>query len=393
MTKQTLILHILVYQIETRSRCQSQTPQRWKEFGFGNALKDVSNALTTSKELLRIINRMWVQEDNKPSSSVSLISALHAELERARLQVNQFAHEQRSDQNEIHYILQCFAEEKAAWKNREKESIRAAIESVVGELEIERKLRRRIESLNKKLGKELGETKMLFSKAMKVLENEKRARGIIEQVCDDLAWNVGEDKAKVEDWKRESLRMREEIEKEREMLNIADALREERAQMKLSEAKHHFEEKNAVVDQLRGELETFLKDERGMRRRFGRDEEKEVDDGEVEDDMHSIELSMNRLSKGYKPGFGSVTHRRSTSLARSVSNVVENLQSATDGELGFGYERFSEAHRRSCGDDLQRSKMVKGLREHVLSSSRLGPRRIRQEDARVDSKNGRRSRH
>ncbi|KAL8168132.1 hypothetical protein V2J09_009631 [Rumex salicifolius] len=383
-------------EIETRSRCQSQTPAM-STAGSRNSLKEINNALTTSKELLKIISRMWVHEDNKPSSSTSLISALHTELERARLQVNQLVQEQRSERNEVNYLLQCFAEEKAAWRSKEKESIRATIESFALELEAERKLRRRIESMNKKLGKELGETKALFSEALKELENEKRERGVIEQVCNDLAWNVGEDKARAEDLKRESLRMRDEIEKEREMLHIADALREERAHMKLSEAKHHFEEKNAAVDQLRDELETFLKDERGVIERTHLpyfNEEKELDGGEVEDgvnygddsgdsDLHSIELNMNRSSKGNRLGLASVSpriskkliadeeligrgQRRSSSLLRSVSNVVESLQSAAD-------EKFSEVHRRSCGDELQRSKTVKGIREHVLSSSRMRP--------------------
>ncbi|KAE8779328.1 hypothetical protein D1007_47662 [Hordeum vulgare] len=42
------------------------------------------------------------------------------------------------------------------------------------------------------------------------------------------------------------------------MLRLADELREERVQMKLLEARLQFEEKNAVVEQLRGELEAFL---------------------------------------------------------------------------------------------------------------------------------------
>ena len=115
--------HILVFlQIETRSR--AQTPAS-SAVAVKARLKDVSNALMTSKELLRIINRMWGHED-RPSSSMSLISALHTELERARLQVNQLIQEQRSDQNEINYLMKCFAEEKAAWKKKEEEIIAAA---------------------------------------------------------------------------------------------------------------------------------------------------------------------------------------------------------------------------------------------------------------------------
>ncbi|KAI3471902.1 hypothetical protein Pfo_028590 [Paulownia fortunei] len=159
-------------EIETRSRPQTSSGS---VIGCRNRLKDVSNALTTSKELLKIINRIWAHAD-QPSSSMSLISALHVELERARLQVNQLIQEQRSDKNEINYLMKCFAEEKASWKNKEQQTVEAAIVSIAGELEVERKLRRRLESLNKKLGKELAEMKSSFMKAVKELESEKSKR-------------------------------------------------------------------------------------------------------------------------------------------------------------------------------------------------------------------------
>ncbi|KMT06699.1 hypothetical protein BVRB_7g158620 [Beta vulgaris subsp. vulgaris] len=398
-------------EIETRSRCQTPSGSA---AGGRTRLKDVSNALTTSKELLKIISRMWGHED-QPSSSMSLISALHAELERARLQINQVIQEDRSDSKEINYLLKRFAEEKAAWKNKEQEAVEAAVESIAGELEVERKLRRQFESLNKKLGKELSETKLSFLKTVKELQSEKRARGIIEQVCDELAGNIGEDKAQVAEMKRESLRMQEDFQKEREMLQIAEALREERAQMKLSDAKHQFEEKNAVVDKLRNKLETFLRtnsskdngcgsvyQRRDVDLAFCRSQAKESDGEEVENttddddgensgesDLHSIDLNMedpyksnynlmnasmtpkkskrhsvDEQLKGRKSLFNQVA-RRSTSLLRSVSNIVE-------WGNGSSHEIDKQIPRKSCGDEIQRHKSGRGSRDHALPSSRLG---------------------
>ncbi|KAJ0086825.1 hypothetical protein Patl1_08338 [Pistacia atlantica] len=117
--------------------------------------------------------------------------------------------------------MKCVAEEKAAWKNKEQEVVEAAIESIAGELEVERKLGRRFESLNKKLGKELAKTKASFLKAVKELENEKRVRVVIEQVRDELARDI-DDQAEVEELKRESAVVREEVEKEREMMQLAN---------------------------------------------------------------------------------------------------------------------------------------------------------------------------
>lgn len=421
----------VVLQIETRSR--AQTPSS-STIGVKTRLKDVSNALTTSKELLKIINRMWGHED-RPSSSMSLISALHTELERARLQVNQLIHEQRSDHNEINYLMKCFAEEKAAWKNKEQEVVEAAIESVAGELDVERKLRRRLESLNKKLGRELAETKASLLKVVKELESEKRAREIFEQVCDELARDV-EDKSELDKLKRESVKACEEVEKEKEIMQLADILREERAQAKLSEAKYQVEEKNAAVDKLRNQLEAFMGNkqirEKGRstthlndediaaylgKSRFNSHhiEDQEDDGGEVdngvecredsaESDMHSIELNMDNYKshkwtlpsesrfdtrrypideevKGRRSTSGKVS-RRSTSLQRSISdglewgNQCEKLQNSGDG---IDWESFSELEKQAqgkvYGDEIQGYKSVKGLKDQILAGSRLASSR------------------
>ncbi|KAF7804262.1 Momilactone A synthase [Senna tora] len=421
-------------EIETRSRAQTPTSST---IGVKTRLKDVSNALTTSKELLKIINRMWGHED-RPSSSMSLISALHTELERARLQVNQLIQEQRSDHNEINYLMKCFAEEKAAWKSKEQEIVEAAIESVAGELDVERKLRRRFESLNKKLGRELAETKASLLKVVKELESEKRAREIFEQVCDELARDV-EDKSELDKLKRDSAKVCEEVEKEKEIMQLADMLREERAQAKLSEAKYQLEEKNAAVDKLRNQLEAFMGNkqvrEKGRssihlndeeiaaylgKSRFNshHNEDKEDDGGEVdngveckedsaESDMHSIELNMDNYKshkwtyppesrydnrrypieeevRGRRSTSGKAS-RRSTSLQRSVSDGLEwGVQAEKLQNLGDGidWESFSELEKQSqgkgYGDEIQvqGSKYVKGLRDQILAGSRLASSRV-----------------
>ncbi|KAE9590807.1 hypothetical protein Lal_00023410 [Lupinus albus] len=418
-----------IMEIETRSR--AQTPAS-STLGVKTRLKDVSNALSTSKELLKIINHMRGHED-RPSSSMSLISALHTELERARLQVNQLIQEQRSDQNEINYLMKCFAEEKATWKIREQEIVETAIESVAGELDVERKLRRRLESLNKKIGRELAETKASLLKVVKELESEKRAREIFEQVCNELARDVGEDKSEIEKQMKASTKVYEEVEKEKEMMQLKDMLREERAQKKLSEAKYQLEEKNAAVDKLRNQLEAFLGSkqvrEKGRssthlnddeiaaylgRSRFSyhHNEDKDGDGGEVdngveceeesgESDLHSIELNMDK-NKSFKCTYplerrfdtrrypieevkarrsttSMTASRKSTSLQRSISEGMEwgvqskKLQNSGD-EINWEsfYELEKQAQGKGYADEMQDYKSVKGLRDQILADSRLG---------------------
>lgn len=418
--------------MEIESRSQAQTPSG-PAVGVRTRLKDVSNALTTSRELLKIIVRIWSHND-PPTSSASLVSALHAELERTRLQVNRLIKEQLSEQNEINFMVKCFAKEKASWKGKQQQAIEAAIESIAGELDTERKLRRRSESFNKKLGKELADTKAVLLKTVKELESEKRAREILEQVCDELASDIGGDRAEVEVLKRESAKAHEEVEREREMLQLADKLREERVQMKLSEAKHQFEEKNAVVDKLRNQLEAFLRPKKTKKKGtrpltpgnndeiptylsrtnfdFDQNDGKE-DDGEVENevdtdedsgesDLHSIELNMDNNNKSFKwnhtsanandsrrvsvddkmRGRNSVSGdipRKITNIQRSVSDGVEwgnytkTMQNSGDA---LNHERILEVEnqtqRKGYGDDLQRYKSVKGLRDQILANSRTG---------------------
>ncbi|OMP01502.1 hypothetical protein CCACVL1_03081 [Corchorus capsularis] len=419
-----------VMEIETHSRgknhagCTIRTRSR---------LKDVSNGLATSKELLKVLNRICGLEEQH-SSSLSVVSALRVELDRARIQVDQLIREQRSNRGEIEYLMRHFAEEKAAWKRKERERIRDAIACIAEELEVEKKLRRQTERLNKKLGKELADTKASLSHATKELESEKRAKEILEEVCDELAKGIGDDRATVEELKRESAKVREEVEKEREMLQFADVLREERVQMKLSEAKHQFEEKNAVVEKLRNELEAYLGskideenvDSPNLQRikeleaylkniDFGSSHApvKDVDKGEVVDDeeddsadsdLHSIELNMDNNDRSYKWSYACGDDIEGESKRNSVEKENKGRRSfsekfswgsvclqrgnanSTDWDIGFkslenldGFERdraynlASQVQAQDYEDEIKRYKSVKSLRDHILSSNKITP--------------------
>ncbi|XP_016689237.1 probable DNA double-strand break repair Rad50 ATPase isoform X2 [Gossypium hirsutum] len=379
--------------------------------GIGNRLKDVRNSLATSKELLKVLNHVCGLEERN-SSSVSLISALRVELDRARVEVDQLIRERRSNFDETEYLMRCFAEEKAAWKRKERERTRDAIACVAEELEVEKKLRRQTERLNKKLGKELADTNASLSKATKELKSEKRAKEILEQVCDELAKGMGEDRATAEELKRETAKVREEVEKEREMLHFADVLREERVQMKLSEAKHHFEEKNAVVEKLRNELETYLgtkiDGENGngspnLQRikeleaylkniNFGNCQaaKKDVDKGEVmangeeceaddsaDSDLHSIELNMDNNDKSYNWSYASGNRVEGESKRIPTIRKENKGTKSRSEKLSWGsicLERgSSDSADWDYEDEIKRYKSVKSLRDHILSSNKIAP--------------------
>ncbi|TYI80416.1 hypothetical protein E1A91_D05G085900v1 [Gossypium mustelinum] len=303
-------------------------------------------------------------------------------------------------------------EEKAAWKRKERERTRDAIACVAEELEVEKKLRRQTERLNKKLGKELADINASLSKATKELKSEKRAKEILEQVCDELAKGMGEDRATAEELKRETAKVREEVEKEREMLHFADVLREERVQMKLSEAKHHFEEKNAVVEKLRNELATYLgtkiDGENGngspnLQRikeleaylkniNFGNCQaaKKDVDKGEVmvngeeceaddsaDSDLHSIELNMDNNDKSYNWSYASGNRVEGESKRIPTIRKENKGTKSRSEKLSWGsicLERgSSDSADWDYEDEIKRYKSVKSLRDHILSSNKIAP--------------------
>ncbi|KAM7251248.1 hypothetical protein ACFE04_023131 [Oxalis oulophora] len=123
----------------------------------------------------------------------------------------------------------------------------------------ERKSRQRTEIVNSKLVNELADAKLTAKRFMQDHDKERKARELIEEVCDELAKEIGEDKAEVEALKQESMKLRDEVEEERKMLQMAEVWREERVQMKLVDAKVALDEKYSQMNFLVGELEKFIK--------------------------------------------------------------------------------------------------------------------------------------
>lgn len=190
--------------------------------------------------------------------AISMVSALELELKQARGRIHELETERRSSKKKIEQFLKKLSEERAVWRSREHEKIRAIIDDIKGDLNRERKNRQRTEMVNSKLVNELADAKLSAKRFMQDFEEERKARELIEEVCDELAKEIGEDKAEVEALKRESLNLRDELEDERKMLQMAEVWREERVQMKLVDAKVTLEEKFSQMSKLIADLETFL---------------------------------------------------------------------------------------------------------------------------------------
>ncbi|KAK4728964.1 hypothetical protein R3W88_021952 [Solanum pinnatisectum] len=117
----------------------------------------------------------------------------------------------------------------------ELEIARAQVAELKAKVEHERKARKKLEWMNKKIARELSE--------------EKKGRETLERVCEELANHISSDKAEMN-------RLRKDMEEERKMLRVAEVMREERVQMKLTEAKYLLEDKLLELEATKKMLQT-----------------------------------------------------------------------------------------------------------------------------------------
>ncbi|KAJ4977291.1 hypothetical protein NE237_002397 [Protea cynaroides] len=212
----------------------------------------------TSDEVYRFYGRKKLLED-QPVTTIPVVSALQVELEEARCRIHELEIERLSSKKKFEHFLRKLADERASWRSREHEKIRAVIDDVKDDLNRDRKNRQRLEIVNSKLVNELAEAKLSAKRFMQDYEKEKEFRELMEEVCDELAKEIGEDKAEVESLKRETMKIYEEVDEERKMLQMAEVWREERVQMKLVDAKLTLDEKYSQLSNLIVDLEAFLR--------------------------------------------------------------------------------------------------------------------------------------
>ncbi|CAN0910398.1 Uncharacterized protein At5g41620 [Linum grandiflorum] len=217
---------------------------------------DSNYNLKTSTELLKVLNRIWSLEEQH-TSNMSLIKALRTELERSRARIKELHRDQQADRREMDELMKQVAEDKLVHKNKEHDRLHAAVQSLRDELEDERKLRKRSESLHRKLARDLSDVK---SEALKEVEKERRSRMLLEDLCDEFARGV-------KDLEQEVHILRQKSDKDwigkgdndRLILHISESWLDERMQMRLDEAQHGFSGNGSIVDKLGFEIETFLK--------------------------------------------------------------------------------------------------------------------------------------
>ncbi|XP_039021297.1 uncharacterized protein At5g41620-like [Hibiscus syriacus] len=189
--------------------------------GFKETLEGSSGyKVKASMELLKVLKRIWALEDQHVSN-VSSVKALKMELDfsLARIQELQFT------------------------RHKEQGRIKVVIQSLRDKLENEGKLRKNSEISRRKLARELSEVNSCFVDALKELERERKARILLENLCDEFARGVQclKHKHVVDDGGKPG----------RLILHISEAWLDDRTQMKPAGM-------NSIVDKLSLDIHTLL---------------------------------------------------------------------------------------------------------------------------------------
>ncbi|KAI3756699.1 hypothetical protein L1987_56521 [Smallanthus sonchifolius] len=337
-----------------------------------HGLDEIKHSLTVSKELLKLLTHVWTTDSNHDHhhpTSMSLASTLNHELNKARYHVNKLIQEQRSNHT-------------SAQESKEQDKIRFAVKTISRELETESKLRRQSERMNKKIGRELANTKSVLAKAVKKAESEKQATELLEQLCEKMARSIEEDRVELEELREESEKVRKEMEEEREMLRVADMLREERVQMKLIDAKFEYEDKHKQVDILVQDLEELLEAGNEVDHitpkvlswyqsySYNKDEK-----SKVVNDKNTLGEETRGLS--WFENMGEVVNDQTTNTQNEVmrrnSDCIEwefglDMKNASGDFNGCSEEKvLGLASMKEYEDEMERYKMIKDLRDRIVS--------------------------
>ncbi|XP_062218784.1 uncharacterized protein At5g41620-like [Phragmites australis] len=213
-------------------------------------------SLKTSTELLKVLNRIWSLEEQH-TANLSVVNRLKLELQQAQAHIQELMQERRRYHHEVSSLLRQLSENKLVRKNKEHGKIEAAVHSMQGELEDERRLRRHSEDLQRKLGKELSEIKSAFLKAVKDLEEKKKANGLLEDLCDQFAMGIRNYEEEVRVLKQRNVK-NYELNFDKSVLHISEAWLDERMQMQNIDVKEDLAHKTTIMERLSSEIHAFL---------------------------------------------------------------------------------------------------------------------------------------
>ncbi|KAK7389872.1 hypothetical protein VNO78_25168 [Psophocarpus tetragonolobus] len=248
---------------------------------FKGTIGQSSYSFKTSTELLKVLNRIRSLEEQQ-ASNISVVKTLKTELDRSKAQIKELLREKQMNRQELENLIKQITLDKLIRKNKEHGRIKAAVLSIKEELEDERRLRQHSENLHRKLARELSEVKSSFSGCLRNLERERKARILLENLCDEFAKGIRDYEQEVHSLRRSSEKGQHQVKGDnnsldRLILHISEAWLDERMQMKLARSDCDLIERNSIVDKLGFDIETFLHARRSVDlKRYGYSSPKEL---------------------------------------------------------------------------------------------------------------------
>ncbi|XP_019093942.1 PREDICTED: uncharacterized protein At5g41620-like isoform X2 [Camelina sativa] len=202
--------------------------------------------LKTSTELLKVLNKIWSLEEQH-SANISLIKSLKTELAHSRARIKELLRCQQADRRDMDDFVKQLAGEKLSKDTKEHDRLSSAAGQ---SLEDERRLRKRYESLYRKLAKELSEVKSTLSDCVKEMERGIKSKKILERLCDEFAKGIKSYEREVHGLKQKlDKNWRGWDEQDQMVLCIAESWLDERIQSG----------NGSALEKLEFEIETFLK--------------------------------------------------------------------------------------------------------------------------------------
>ncbi|KAH7293372.1 hypothetical protein KP509_28G022900 [Ceratopteris richardii] len=228
-------------------RCMSEggkeEPAKSLSYLEDKSVPCANGASTTSNELFKVLNRVWTLEEQH-KSSVLEVNSLKAELEMAWLQVKELTAQQISHKQDLENLTNKFINERIEWQQAEQERVKT-VQALQKKLQDETMEKNELNLLYRKVTKELTDVKELLMKTLQDLDRERKARELMEDICDALTKEMGEEKAGL--GASELTKLFEE---------------EERRQIKLTEDEFEDHENNTALNNLQAKLDRFLKTNR-----------------------------------------------------------------------------------------------------------------------------------
>ncbi|CAN8245402.1 unnamed protein product [Cochlearia groenlandica] len=359
------------------------TPGSSLEFRGRRRAGEPNHNLKTSTELLKVLNRIWSLEEQH-SANISLIKALKTELAHSRARIKELLKCQQADRREMNDLVKQLAEEKLSKDTKEQDRLSSAVQP----LEDERKLRRRYESLHRKLARELSQVKSTLSDCFKEIERGTKSKKILERLCDEFAKGIKSYEREIHGLKQKFDKNWEGWdEKDQMVLCIAESWLDERIQTG----------DGSVLEKLEFEIETFLKSkqntdskERPKNRRISLESVpfntmsapiQEVDSEEEEDssgsDSNCFELKKHGSDDVAKPSLGDQTDKQKLPKPRRQGQTPTSLQVKFKDQMAWSMSCNDKKTSRAIETEPETGKETNNVVGEMIRTHRRLPSETR----------------